>query len=100
MAGASALSTPQDKLHMPINPAQSSERSTSRFYYGYVIVVAAFFAKLLMLGSNYCFGIFFKPLLTEFGWSRAITSGAFSLAIIMEGLGSMLMGRMADRYSI
>jgi len=87
-------------LHITINPAQSPERSTSRFYYGYVIVAAAFFAKLLMLGSNYCFGIFFKPLLTEFGWSRAITSGAFSLAIIMEGLGSMLMGRMADRYSI
>jgi len=37
---------------MTINPAQSPERSTSRFYYGYVIVAAAFFAKLLMWGSN------------------------------------------------
>lgn len=83
---------------MATNPAQSPEFSTPKFYYGYVIVAAAFFTKLLMWGSNYCFGIFFEPILTEFGWSRAITSGAFSLAIIMEGLGSMFMGRMADRH--
>jgi hypothetical protein len=64
-AGASARSTPQDKLHKTINPAQSPERSTSRFHYdGYVFVAAAFFAKELMWGSNYCFGIFIKPFMT------------------------------------
>lgn len=83
---------------MTINATSSYERIASRFNYGYVIVVAAFFFHLFMWGSNYCFGIFFKPLLVEFGWTRAITSGAFSLAIIMEGLGSMLLGRIADRY--
>ncbi len=43
------------------------------------------------------YGIFFKPLIAEFGWSRAITSGAFSLSWIMQGLVGIVMGRLSDR---
>jgi hypothetical protein len=30
--------------------------------------------------------VFFKPVLTEFGWNRAITSGVFSLSMIVQGV--------------
>ncbi len=83
---------------MTINTAPSADRSLSGLNYRYIIVAASFFTLLFMWGSNYCFGIFFNPLLDEFGWTRAITSGAFSLAIIMEGIGSMVTGRIFDRY--
>ena len=41
-----------------------------RFFYGYVVVVAAFLILVVMWGTFYSFGVFFKPLLTEFGFLR------------------------------
>lgn len=72
--------------------------SGSRFNYGYVIVGACLLVMVLIWGSNYCFGIFFKPLVNEFGWTRAMTAGAFSLAILLEGVGSLFVGRLTDRF--
>ena len=68
-----------------------------RFFYGYVIVTVAFIIMLAIFGINYSFGIFFKPILAEFGWTRAITTGAFSLAWIVTGLISIFMGALNDR---
>ena len=43
------------------------------------------------------FPIFFEPLLAEFGWTRAATSGAFSLYLIVTALLGVVMGRLNDR---
>jgi MFS family permease len=50
-------------------------------------------------GGSYspCFSLFFKPLLAEFGWSRAETSLAFSLSYITQAMMSMVMGWLSDR---
>jgi len=53
---------------------------------------------LVMFGVYYAFGVFFKPMLTEFGWTRATTSGAFSLSWIVSGLLAIVMGRLTDRF--
>lgn len=45
----------------------------------------------------YSCGVFFKPLLTEFGWSRTAVSGAFSLAMLVSGLLSVPLGSLTDR---
>ncbi len=58
----------------------------------------AFFIQIATWGTNYTFGIFFEPVLTEFGWTRAATSGAFSLCMIMFGLFSIIIGRLNDRF--
>ncbi len=68
------------------------------FFYGYVIVVSAFFSMMMIFGIHNTFGVFFKPVLTEFGWTRAMTSGAFSLAMIMVGLLGVFMGGLNDRF--
>jgi len=68
------------------------------FFYGYVIVLVGFFTMLLMFGTFYSFGVFFKPLSTEFGWTRATTSGAYSLAMFLSGLLAVVMGRLTDRF--
>lgn len=68
------------------------------FYYGYVIVALSFIIMVIAWGVNYSFGVFFTPLLREFGWSRAMTSGAFSLGIFFEGFGGMFIGRICDRF--
>ena len=68
------------------------------FFYGYIVVVAAFFIMVLTWGVFNTYGVFFKPLSTEFGWTRALTSGAYSLGYIMAGLIGIGVGILTDRY--
>ena len=52
---------------------------------------------VVIWAAYYSFGVFFKPLITEFGWTRATTSGAFSLSAIINGLFAIVMGRLTDK---
>jgi MFS family permease len=69
-----------------------------RFFYGYIIVAAGFLIMTIMWGTYYSFGIFFEPVLKEFGWTRAATSGAFSLSLVLTGFFAIVMGRLNDRF--
>jgi len=50
-----------------------------------------------MWGTYNTFGIFLKPLISELGWTRATTSGAFSLVYLLFGLLSVVAGRLTDK---
>lgn len=67
-------------------------------FYGYAIVLAAFIILIMTWGSIYSFGIFFKPVLIEFGWTRALTSGAYSLFFLLLGLFAGIAGKLSDRF--
>ncbi len=69
-----------------------------KFFYGYIIVLASFFSTAVMWGIFYSFGVFFEPVLTEFGWTRAATSAAYSFAILLSAFLSIIMGRLTDRF--
>jgi len=69
-----------------------------RFFYGYFVVGASMLIMSIMWGVYYAFGVFFKPVLNEFGWTKAMTSGAFSLASIMNGFLAIAMGGLTDRF--
>jgi MFS family permease len=71
---------------------------TSRFFYGYAIVVVAFMLQAVGWGVFNSMGVFFKPFMDEFGWSRALISSAFSLAMLVCGMSSILQGRLSDRF--
>lgn len=77
---------------------QQSNRAEPKFFYGYVIVAADFLIMAASWGSFYAFGIFFKPVLAEFGWTRAMISGAFSFSMIVRGLLGIVMGGLSDRF--
>jgi MFS family permease len=79
-------------------PSASNKTDKSKFFYGYYIVGAGFLTMMVMLGAQYSFGIFFKPMLDEFGWSRALTSGAYSLNVIVQGVFTILAGRLNDKF--
>ena len=66
-------------------------------FYGYIIVAVIFVIQVLMFGSNATVGVFFKPMINEFGWSRALISGAFSFARIVSGLSGIVWGWFNDR---
>ncbi len=46
----------------------------------------------------YGFSVFFKPILTEFGWSRAVTAGAVSASRLEGGLEGPIIGWLIDKF--
>jgi OFA family oxalate/formate antiporter-like MFS transporter len=89
----------QGELFLDNKPASvSPARSNNRLYYGYVVLTACFFIMVLVFGSQISFGVFFKPILTEFGWSRAETAGPFALCMILSGFLTIVSGRLTDRF--
>jgi MFS family permease len=68
-----------------------------RFFYGYVIVFAGFIILITMFTTRYGFGVFFKPVQNELGWTRAQVAGAFSLSMLLEGLIGIVMGGLNDK---
>lgn len=68
-----------------------------KVYYGYIVVLFALFIMIVIYGMQLAFGVFFKPVMTEFGWTRAMTSGAFSLSLFAHGILGVVMGALNDR---
>jgi len=79
-----------------VNNAQSSRSPT--IFYGYFIVAASFIMMMTTYGLMYSFGVFFKPLIEEFGWARANTSGAYSIMTFISGVFGIYAGRLTDRF--
>jgi MFS family permease len=69
-----------------------------RLFYGYIIVAAGFLISMATWGTLYSFGIFFKPVLEQFGWTRAATAGAYSLMVVVSGLGNIVVGKLTDKF--
>ena len=75
-----------------------ADTAKNGIYYGYIIVFIAFVMMVLGWGVYYCFGVFFDSLSEEFGWTRALTSGAFSISTPVAGFFGIIAGRLTDRY--
>ncbi len=71
----------------------------TKIFYGWWIVLSTNVICLLGFGTwLYSFGVFFKPMMLEFGWTRAMTAGAYSLRSIEGGVASPLVGWAVDKY--
>ena len=69
-----------------------------RFYYGWIVVGAAFLSTGLTVGTgSYAFGVFVEPLEAEFGWTRMQLNAAISLSAV-AALSGPFIGRIMDRY--
>lgn len=66
--------------------------------YGWVIVAVSFVIITITYGMHYSFGVFFKPLQEDFGWTRAVTSGVFSLYMFLACALAILAGWALERY--
>jgi len=64
-----------------------------RIFYGWKVVAACFLC-CMSYGTFYSFGIFFKPLSDEFGWSYTLTSSVQSLHIIIYIISSFTVGAL------
>jgi MFS family permease len=71
----------------------------NKIFYGWWIVIVTNIICMLGFGTwLYSFGVFFKPMMAEFGWTRAMTSLAASLRSIEGGVAGQVVGWAVDRY--
>ncbi len=75
-----------------------TEMGKPGFFYGYIVVAAALIIWIASWGTYQGFGIFFKPMAEELGWTRMMISGAASLGSIISALIGAITGRLCDRF--
>ncbi len=68
-----------------------------RSAYGWIIVGVSFITLALSYGIWYSFSVFFVAFLREFGWSRSVGAGAFSILGIVAGIVGPFTGHLVDR---
>ncbi len=71
----------------------------SKIFYGWFVVAACFMALLIDGGTFSAFGVFFKPLENEFGWSRTVVSSGYTAFLASHAISVIVSGRLVDRYA-
>src|ERR1700692_617457 len=68
---------------------------------GWKMVAVALVAYVLgAVGMFFAFGLFLKPLSSEFHWSREAISGFTSISGVMYAVACPFLGRLADRFGM
>jgi sugar phosphate permease len=76
---------------------QKSENPVrSKRFYGWYLVAIAWVMAILQGGT--AFTLYFKPILDEFGWSRASLSLVSAVILVSMAFLSPLIGRLIDRF--
>jgi len=70
---------------------------THERFYGYRIVAAGFVIQGVTIGAMFAYGVFFRELEAEFGWSRTMISGASSLSFVVMGVLAIVAGKLNDK---
>src|SRR3954468_17326931 len=71
-----------------------------KFHYGWVIAAVTFTVLLVTAGIRATPGILMVPLESEFGWSRAVISGAIAINIALFGLIGPFAASVMDRWGL
>lgn len=70
--------------------------SRPQLFYGWYAVIASWIMTFLM--NAVTVGIFFKPMLVDFGYDRATLSAVQSIALLAFAIASPFLGRLIDYF--
>ena len=84
---------------MATNRNYSPFSKKPKVFYGYWIVVTAFFCAFIHSGCGfYAFSLFVTPLQADFGWGRGGIMIALTIFFLIGGVTAPYVGRLVDRY--
>ena len=87
----------RDSGQSAVTAPAGADTGASGVRYRWVVLSACFLITTLTYAGSMSFGLFFKPLRAEFGWSSAQTSGVFSLFMFCYCMFGILAGVAVDR---
>lgn len=68
-------------------------------FYGWKIAATLAITETVSWGIlYYAFSVFLVPMQQETGWSLALLTGAYSLALLLSGVSAPVVGRLLDRH--
>ena len=73
-------------------------KNRNKIYYGWVIVGTGLLISAILIGTRQSYGIFFKSIESDFGLTRAETSGIFSAFMALCALSSAFGGWALDKF--
>jgi len=76
-----------------MRPDPAASPAPSYLALGVTVVTLA-----LAYGVWYAYSVFLVALLREFGWSRSVLAGAFSIFTLVSGGAGPVLGTLADRF--
>src|SRR2546430_8275962 len=69
-----------------------------RLHPAWIVLGALTVAMMAASGLRAVFGVYIKPMESEFGWSRGALSGAAAVSLLLLGAAGPFIGRLADRW--
>jgi MFS family permease len=77
-----------------VSTSSPAEPPTRR---GRIVLATTFVTLVVTYGAWYSYAVFLVALLGEFGWSRSLVSGAFSLFVLVHGIFAPAVGALLRR---
>ncbi len=62
------------------------------------VLAGSFLMLFISAGAQYVFGVMFKPIVREFGWSRSAVSFVFLVNMAVFAVALTVVGRLYDRF--
>ncbi len=81
---------------MPV--AQHTHSPAGRLHYAWIVLAITFVALAVGMGARSTWGIFVKPLESEFGVTRAATSAVAAVSLLLFAFSQPVIGWFLDRY--
>jgi MFS family permease len=72
--------------------------SSPRIHPAWIVLGAVTVCMMAGSGIRSVFGVYIKPMETEFGWGRGALSGAAAISLLLLGAAGPVVGRLADRW--
>lgn len=81
-----------------MSTATTQSARTIGLHRGWIVMMAGFLVGTVAYGVYFSFSVFYPPIIAEFGWSRGVVSGAFSLSLATYSIFAVPMGFLVDRF--
>lgn len=75
-----------------------SQKPRDKVFYGWIVLLAAFFTYLSTMGPRSAFGNLVQPWASEFGWNMQQMSLAASIGLILYGFFQPIAGWLVNRF--
>ena len=80
--------------------ATSPSEPKKRVFYGWDVLAATTFVLCMSFGTSTSIGVYFKPIVEEFGWLRGDLSLGISIGYFLFALSSPIIGLIIDRIGV
>ena len=80
--------------------AASPSEPKKRVFYGWSVLAAITFVLCMSFGTSTSIGVYFKPIVEEFGWLRGDLSLGISIGYFLFAISSPIIGRIIDRIGV